>query len=193
MMTNREIELLQHIRTAYGAVIAEAAARYRHREEVMAGICMRETEGGLSKLLDKPGPEGRGDCEVKTLPDGSKVKVYHGHGLFQIDDRSFPKFCASEKWKDPLENALAAAECLAGKRQTIARLAPKKGLEVPDLERAAIAGYNCGEGNVLKVLAEMKADPLACGPDYIDHNTTGRDYSRDVLRYARMYKELADA
>ena len=79
---------------------------------------------------------------------------------------------------------------LAKKRQVLRILAPKKGLEIHDLERAAIAAYNCGEGNVLKALAQMKADPLACGPDFIDHYTAGRDYSREVLRYAVMYREL---
>jgi hypothetical protein len=55
-----ETEILRHIRSAYGAMIAEAAARNRHRPEVMAGIVMRETQGGLSPLLDRQGPEGRG-------------------------------------------------------------------------------------------------------------------------------------
>jgi hypothetical protein len=57
-----ESEILRHIQIAYGAMIAEAACKHRHRPEVMAGIVMRESHGGLSPLLDCPGPEGRGDC-----------------------------------------------------------------------------------------------------------------------------------
>ncbi len=31
-----ETEILRHIRSAYGAMIAEAAAKHRHRPDVMA-------------------------------------------------------------------------------------------------------------------------------------------------------------
>jgi hypothetical protein len=44
-----ETEILLHIRTAFGSMIA--------------GAVMRETQGGLSPLLDRPGPAGRGDCD----------------------------------------------------------------------------------------------------------------------------------
>jgi hypothetical protein len=181
-----EVALLKHILATYRAILIEAAELYQHREEIMAGILMRETQGGKSPLLKDI--FGTPDNPADDVGDGG-----HGHGLFQIDDRSFPEFCAGEKWKDPRENALFAAEQLALKRQTLQRLAPKKGLEIPDLERAAVAAYNGGEGNVLKALVQMKVDPLACGPDFIDHYTAGRDYSREVLRYARIYRELANA
>jgi hypothetical protein len=58
-----ETEILLHIRTAFGSMIAGAAAIHQHRPEVLAGIVMRETQGGLSPLLDRPGPAGRGDCD----------------------------------------------------------------------------------------------------------------------------------
>ena len=183
MTKEKETELLKHILATYRSILIEAAELYQHRQEVMAWILMRETLGGKSPLLKDV--FGTPNDPADDLGDGG-----HGHGLFQIDDRSFPEFCAGEKWKDPRLNALCAGEVLAKKRQVLRILAPKKGLEIHDLERASIAAYNCGEGNVLKALVQMKADPLACGPDFIDHYTAGRDYSREVLRYAVMYREL---
>jgi hypothetical protein len=58
-----EADILRHIHTAYGAMIIEAAAQHRHRSEVLAGIVMRETQGGLSPLLDRPGPAAAGSFQ----------------------------------------------------------------------------------------------------------------------------------
>src|SRR5512147_1018927 len=104
MTTAREIDMLMYIAGEYGAFINEAAAMWRHRPEVLAGIMMRETQGGLADALDVKGPQGRGDCEKKRLPDGTEVKIFHGHGLMQVDDRSFPSYCASGRWKDARDN-----------------------------------------------------------------------------------------
>ena len=62
-----EVEILKSIKAAYGAMFTASAERHRHRPEVLAGIVMRETEGGLSRLLDCLGPEGRGDREGLRL------------------------------------------------------------------------------------------------------------------------------
>ncbi len=86
-----ELEILRHIRNAYGTLIQASAARHGHRPEVVAGIMMRETEGGLSRWCDPQGPACLGD-------NG------HGHGLMQIDDRSFPEYCAGPEWQDPVSN-----------------------------------------------------------------------------------------
>ncbi|MBZ5499720.1 MAG: hypothetical protein LAP85_25245 [Acidobacteriia bacterium] len=175
--TEQEIALLKHILATYRAILVEGAELYQHREGIMGGILMRETLGGKSKLLK----------DVFGTPDNPADDVGnngHGRGLFQIDDRSFPEFCTGEKWKDPRLNGLFAAEVLAKKRQAIQILARRKSLRVPDLERASIAGYNCGEGKVLQALAQ-KMD--------VDTYTAHANYSADVLRYARMYQELAHA
>jgi hypothetical protein len=169
-----ETEILRHIRTAYGAMIAEAAAKHRHRPEVMAGIIMRETQGGLSPLLDRPGPGGRGDRD--------KEGRYHGHGLCQIDDRSFPAFCAGTEWKDAAKNIEMGA-CVVGR--TRAFLAARTlGLKLTndDLEKAAIAAYNAGEGRVLNAI-EQGRDPDSC--------TAHCNYAAAVLRYAELYLNLA--
>lgn len=158
-----EIEILRFIHDTYGAIIAAAAKLHRHRPEVLAGIMMRETEGGLSRYLDKPGPEGRGDQG-------------HGHGLMQIDDRSFPDFCGGPMWRDPSRNVHFGAWVLSRKRQYLSE-------RVDDelLERATIAAYNCGEGNVSKALAASQD---------IDARTAHGNYSREVLRFAELYSSL---
>ena len=166
---------MRHIRTAYGAMIAEAAARHRHRPEVMAGIVMRETHGGLSPLLDRPGPEGRGDRD--------NAGRYHGHGLCQIDDRSFPQFCAGPGWKDAAKNIEMAAWVLGRKRAFLAARTLGLKLTNDDLERAAIAAYNAGEGRVLKAIKQGR-DPDSC--------TAHGDYAAVVLRYAELYVNLED-
>jgi len=170
-----ETEILRHIRTAYGAMIAEAAAKNRHRPEVMAGIVMRETQGGLSPLLDRPGPEGRGDRDTEGR--------YHGHGLCQIDDRSFPAFCAGPDWKDAAKNIEMGARVVGRKRAFLAARTLGLKLTDDDLERAAIAAYNAGEGRVLKAI-EQGRDPDSC--------TAHGDYAAAVLRYAELYLNLED-
>ena len=168
-----ETEILRHIRTAYGAMIVEAAAKHRHRPEVMAGIVMRETQGGLSPLLDRPGPEGRGDRDTEGR--------YHGHGLCQIDDRSFPEFCAGPDWKDAAKNIEMGARVVGRKRAFLAARTLGLKLTDDDLERAAIAAYNAGEGRVLKAV-EQGRDPDSC--------TAHGDYAAAVLRYAELYLNL---
>ncbi len=167
-MNDSARERLQFIRGQYGEFIRTSAGHHEHRPEVVAGIMMRETEGGLSKWLDKPGPEGRGDGG-------------HGHGLMQIDDRSFPDFCRAERWQDPATNIDFGCRVLLGKSSFLKAHFPQ--LAPDTLERAAVAAYNCGEGNVKKA--------LEAGQD-VDAFTTGHDYSRCVLDFAQAYLELEE-
>ena len=157
-------DTLALIRRLYGPALEAAAQRYRHRVEVLAGIMMRETEGGTSRWLDKPGPEGRGDSG-------------HGHGLMQIDDRSFPEFIASGGWKDPERNIAFGARVLNGKRAFLAKHLQQ--VDNDQLERAAIAAYNCGEGKVLKLMLAGE-DP--------DVGTAHGDYAKCVLQFAEAYR-----
>ncbi len=155
---------LARIRARYGTFISVAAAVYDVSPEVLAGIMLRETRGGESKWLDVPGPGGKGDGG-------------HGHGLMQIDDRSFPGFTSSDDWRDPEKNIRYGARVLDSKRRYLSQAG------VPDdiLERASIAAYNCGEGNVLKV--------YRAGED-LDARTAGHDYSRYVLEASADYAAL---
>ena len=168
-----ETEILRFIRTNYGEIIAEAAIEHRHRPEVIAGIIMRQSEGGLSRLLDCPGPAGRGDI--------GKDGRCHGHGLCQIDDRSFPEFCAGAGWRDPARNIEMGAWILYRKRAFLAGRTLGFKLTDEELERAAIAAYNAGEGHVLSAVEH--------GHD-VDSVTAHGDYASKVLRYAVMYRTL---
>jgi hypothetical protein len=118
----------------------------------LAAICDRESCGGLT--LRPKGPAGTGDGG-------------HGHGLMQIDDRSYPEFCSGEEWKDPTLNILKGAMVLH-----------EKWTEVRD-HQGGIAAYNCGARNVLKA--------RAAGLD-VDRFTTGRNYSADVMARAARFR-----
>lgn len=165
-MTDREC--LEYIRDHYGVLLAASASGWGHRPEVLAGIMCRETRGGTSPLLDMPGANGCGD-------NG------HGHGLMQIDDRSFPDFCESGRWRDPAANIEKAAEVLFEKTLYLSVRAPKYHLIPADIERASIAAYNCGQGNVIRA--------LDAGYD-LDYYTAHQDYSKKVLEYAAIYASL---
>lgn len=170
MITQEDVNCLRRIRDgacashgvppANHAMIVTPAAQFGHRPEVVAGILMRESRGG--EILDD---EGLGDRK-------------HGHGLMQIDDRSFPGFCNATGWRDPARNVEFGCIVLSMKRTFLSKNAA---LPAPELERAAIAAYNCGEGRVLQSIQQ--------GED-VDTHTTGRDYSRAVLAYADAYASL---
>ncbi len=157
-MKQADIDCLKAIKRNYGAIIHDAAELWQHRAEVLAGIVMRESRG---KKPDIRSADGR------------------DHGLMQINNRSFPEFCSGEDWKNPQKNIEFGAHVLALKRQYLARRVDDLGL----LERASIAAYNCGEGNVAKAIKN--------GED-IDSRTTGRDYSKAVLEYAEAYGGLVE-
>lgn len=165
-----EPQILNMIREVYGSMLVAAAAQFRHRPEVLAGIVARESEGGTSRLLDRPGPEGRGDNGF-------------GHGLMQIDSRSFPEFCAGDDWRDPYKNISKGAEILRNKRRYIASkivdLHPTEG----ELEQFAISAYNCGEGRAVQLI-QRHQDP--------DIATAHGNYASEVLRLAESYMIFVD-
>jgi hypothetical protein len=171
-MTDRET--LRYIRDHYGDFLVKAGETWGVRYAVLAGIMMRETRGGLSPLLSIPGPGGKGDKD--------KNGIYHGHGLMQIDNRSFPAFCSGYSWSSPEANINFGAEVLYRKIKFFARrLDHLELLEGWDLERLGIASYNAGEGNVLKAV-NRGIEP--------DLKTARGDYSRKVLGYAALYMGL---
>jgi len=165
-MGRTEKETLEYIYNTYHKYISEFGQVYNIPFEVIAGIMCRETEGGLSKFLDIPGPEGRGD-------NG------HGHGLMQIDDRWWPHFISTGKWADAEENIRFGTYVLYLKLGFFSR--KLKDLDDKEKLRLAIASYNAGEGNVLK---SYKLD------EDIDSRTAHGNYSKHVLKLARMYKSI---
>ncbi len=144
-------------------IVAAAAQKHDWPPEIIAGIISRESRFGL--ILD---PDLTGDGG-------------HGRGLMQIDDRSFGDWLAANDWRDPAINIPIGAEILTGKYNFLAGKGVLDNLSDAQAQQAAIAAYNCGEGNVLRVLENGEG---------IDSRTAGGDYSADVLARAGQFKEV---
>lgn len=153
-----------------------------YTEDWLGGIVYREV--GL--LIHRYAPAGMSLAEMAPLMKGDygrrpreTVARYHGYSFFQIDVASFPLFIASGKWKDAAESCRFAISVLDGKRRYLrANLLTLHG---EDLDRATTAAYNCGEGNVAKV--------LRAGQD-VDSRTHNKDYSKMVWQYREIYRGL---
>ncbi len=141
----------------YWPQIQDIAAQYGFDPYLIAGIGDRETRWGTHPACKPKGPACLGDRG-------------HGHGLMQIDDRSFPDFCKDHaQWADPAKNIAKGCAVLRDKLHYLRH----KGLAESALLQAAVAAYNCGEGNALR--AYLLGLPF-------DHYTTGGDYSEDVFK-----------
>lgn len=158
---------------------------------LIAAVMERETQGGEAPGFFPNGdPAGTGDFGEEGTPsfrDRSKGELGHGRGLMQIDDRSHRLFIARKlgdgrfAWQDPLENIGYSAIYLG---RLIAHFAqPQLRLDLKLALAAAVASYNCGEGNVSKLLATRKGS-LEEQLVYVDRLTAKprRDYSQWVLR-----------
>jgi soluble lytic murein transglycosylase-like protein len=159
MIREKEFDLCRKFRP----LILASAQKHNWRPEIIAGIISRESRFGL--ILDD---DGTGDAG-------------HGRGLMQIDDRSFGDWLAKHDWTDPATNIEMGVKILTDKLNFLKKKGVLNDMSAADAEQAAVAAYNCGEGNVLKV--------IKAGDD-IDARTTGRDYSADVLDRAEQFKKI---
>jgi len=148
----------------------------------LAAMAMRETGFliaryvGKKMSLDVIHSLMKGDYGQRP---GEKEKSYHGFGYWQIDIASYPDYVKSGDWKDPYKTCLKAIAVLEEKR---AYLEPKfPNLKGDSLYRAVTAAFNCGQGNISKVLKEGKD---------IDDRTHGKDYSREVWRFRAIFNSL---
>jgi hypothetical protein len=121
---------------------------------------------------------------------GEKEKSYHGFGYWQIDIGSYPAFVKSGKWKDPVATCLQAIAVLEEKREYLSDKFPHVKGEA--LLRASVAAYNCGQGNVRKILAGEKKDANGNVITDIDYYTYNKDYSAEVFRFRDIYNALPD-
>jgi hypothetical protein len=193
-------------RTAWADRLADAIIEFAPRDVgidpyVFSGVGDVESLLGTSRLLDEPGPGGRGDRGRRTLggkykpSDGGRPGVVDaagdglfdpagpagpggwGHGVFQID-ASTPGsaqrvFVESGAWKVyPF-----GADFAAGLLRTSARYFHGLVGDVDLYLRAVIASYNAGEANVHRAMT------AGASPDSITH---GGDYGAEVL--ARAYR-----
>jgi hypothetical protein len=148
----------------------------------MSGITMRETGFLIARYVkEKVKPEVihtlmRGDYGQRP---GEKEKSYHGYGYPQIDIGSYPAFIKSGDWKDPFKVFCKAIAVLEEKRLYLQPKFPN--LQGDSLMRAITAAYNCGQGNVAKVLNEGKD---------IDARTYNKDYSAEVWRFRQIFNSI---
>lgn len=171
----------------YSDLILLVAHEKRVDPFLIFGLGERESLWGTSRFLSPVGPEGTGDAG-------------HGHGIMQIDDRSWGAWLASHDWTDPYTNVSKGVDIYKGKLSEITaapsgawvidattakRLGVKAGtypaLAVPSdiAPVAALAAYNAGAGAVRRAYSAAVGsglDPLTV----IDNATTGSDYSAAV-------------
>lgn len=145
----------------YRAIVNIIASQFKIQVSVIAGIGSRESLWGLA--LTPQGPTGTGDGG-------------HGRGLMQVDDRWHVKHTSGTDWMIPEKHIPYAVGVL---KWSIDTLQKDMGLQGLNALRAGIAAYNAGPGNV--------KNALLVGED-VDFNTTGQDYSRDVLNKAGWFQ-----
>lgn len=162
----------------YRSIIESAARRNGFQPSIICGIGSRESHWGL--MLKPPGPAGTGDFgkrgpraarSTPLPPDGRG----YGRGLMQID-YDWHEFARTGNWEDPKENIVYAVDLLAKNRTFFQE---RINLSKERLLRAIIAAYNCGATATLQAI-EARKD--------IDANTTGGDYSVDVLNRSGWFQ-----
>ena len=170
----------------YAAIYLQAAKERSLDPHLLVAIAMRESRSG--QALSPPGPAGKGDYG-------------HGHGIMQIDDRSFGPWLRANPWQDSLTNIRKGADIfkvkvkfLQSREQvpglaegglvtvssavaqklgvTMGKFSDPRPLTGDLLIRAALAAYNAGEGSVLQAVAAGK------NPDLL---TANANYASDVL------------
>ncbi len=140
----------------YAATILAVADETGVDPFLIAAIGQRESRWGLA--LDA---EYRGDGG-------------HGHGIMQIDDRTWGSWLAGNEWWDPYVNVRKGAEILASNLSYF----EGKGLSGDALVAAASAAYNRGPGNVWASIRDGSSP---------DVGTANGDYGSSVLAMANAY------
>jgi soluble lytic murein transglycosylase-like protein len=95
----------------------------------------------------------------------------------QIDWDSF-EFARTGDWTNADANIEFGCQVL---RQNLDFIGQQTGLQGLDQLRAALAAYNAGAGNVLRIISSV-------GVAAVDSVTTGKNYSADVLNRAGWFQ-----
>uniref|UniRef100_UPI001CC961A4 transglycosylase SLT domain-containing protein n=1 Tax=Hyalangium versicolor TaxID=2861190 RepID=UPI001CC961A4 len=144
----------------YARAISKAAKASGVDALLLAAVLEQESNFGAT--LTPPGPAGKGDKG-------------HGHGVGQIDDRTWGAWIASSRWWDFETNATKAGRILADALKAM-------GGNV----RAGVSAYNGGAGRVKAALAAGK-DPGSV----TTHTPSGESYPDGVLRRLERLKKAA--
>ena len=170
-----ERELLNWIKQNLGKYIQVAVKDKDYTESLLGAMACREVGFLIRRYVNK----GMTFEEICENMRGDYNNQYHGFGFWQIDIRSFPEFIENVYWKDPQKTAIMAVSVLDGKDKYLRKYKLRIGAELYD--RAVVAAYNCGEGNVEKAILR--------GYD-IDHYTYNDDYSKEVFRMKKIYEDI---
>jgi soluble lytic murein transglycosylase-like protein len=150
------VRILPQSGKPYAGALSRAAAKWDVDVVLLAAVIEQESMHG--ELLKPKGPGGLGDKG-------------HGHGVGQIDNRTWGAWLRSARWWDYEVNATKAAEILAGELRTF-------GGNV----RQGVSAYNAGAGAVRKAVLTGR-DPGAV----TTHDKQGVSYPDNVLRrFERM-------
>ena len=163
----------------YKDFIYASSSKYGIQQCIILGLGSRESQWGLA--LNPVGPSGTGDTIKRRFPTQYRTAALppdtggFGRGLMQVDFDAH-EFARTGNWKEPAANIDYGCSVLL---ESIGFMKRRTDLKVTELLHAGIAGYNCGQGNVLKAIQK--------GFD-IDYYTFGRDYSKDVLNRAGWFQ-----
>ncbi len=162
----------------YRSIIEAATRRYNFQSSVLCGIGSRESHWGLA--LRPKGPSGTGDF-TRRSPRGNRTGTLppdgggYGRGLMQID-YDWHEFARTGNWRIASENIYYACSVLNDAQRFFE---DRLRLSESDKLRAILAAYNGGATATLRA--------IQAGKD-IDANTTGKDYSRDVLNRSGWFQ-----
>jgi hypothetical protein len=147
----------------YLATVIRAADEAGVHRSILAAIGFRESHFTWAPgYTPKGNPRGKGDAG-------------HGHGIWQIDDRTWGDWLKKNDWGDPLVNARKACSILRDNYGYLKLLAAMPAVPPATFERIVIAAYNAGPSRARKGFT-IHGNP--------DHFTAGGDYSIWVVRKA---------
>lgn len=176
------------------ATRSQLVAQYNRAKKLLWTEHFREAANAHTpNLFDTADLMAIGSRETNLDPKWLTRKGDNGHGagLMQIDDRSFPEFTNSTKWKDARLGILYGAKVLREKWDDLQKTAGKSlkfkgnsftGPRVSGVaaQQIALAAYN--SGRAAAYYYAKRNNP--------DLGTTGKDYSSDVMQRARVFREL---
>jgi len=167
----------ERLKELWPVFVVAAKERKPHDPYVLAGIAMVETRMGTSPLLD-------GDYRG----DGG-----HGHGLMQVDGRTwgklfdpkFPKWWHSDVWSIATGAAILEDSYLYIQRKVQEQGIPATGDEI---KWAAVAGYNCWAGRVPVLPVRFDDNPQLYLLE-VSVMTTGGDYAYRVWKACKEVRK----
>ncbi|MFN8308348.1 MAG: peptidoglycan-binding protein [Chitinophagales bacterium] len=173
-------DLMQWISTNLGDIITKAVSggASPFPVDLLAGMVARETGFLITRYVN----QGHDVAFIHANMKGDyHHNSYHGYGYWQIDIGSYPDFINSGNWADPNLCCAKAIAVLKEKAASLKAAGWQTKLSASEFERACVAAYNCGQGNVLKALAKSID---------VDSYTFNKDYSKEVLRYRSVFNNL---